>query len=45
MKTPNALTLCNCCDVNEADPDSRAGYCSECEGAARAGEPCWHDRR
>lgn len=31
----NALDICNGCEVNEADPDSVAGYCSECEAEAR----------
>lgn len=39
----NALELCNCCDVNDAAPTSRAGYCDECERAAREGERCGHD--
>ncbi len=39
---PNALELCNCCDVNRMDPASPAGYCRECEAAARAGDECWH---
>lgn len=39
----NALTLCNCCDVEEAAFDSRAGYCTSCEQAGRTGSNCWHD--
>jgi hypothetical protein len=41
--TVDALTLCNCCDVEPAAPGSAAGYCRRCEAAARAGRPCWHD--
>jgi hypothetical protein len=32
----DALTTCNACDVNQADPESLAGYCIECEAEARA---------
>lgn len=31
----NALDVCNACEVNDADPDSPAGYCTECEAEAR----------
>lgn len=41
--TIDALSLCNCCDVDPAAADSRAGYCRRCEAAARAGTACWHD--
>lgn len=32
----NAVDICNACDVNEADPESPAGYCIACEAEARA---------
>lgn len=41
--TADALTLCNCCDVEPMAPGSRAGYCTDCEASARAGQPCWHE--
>lgn len=30
----DALDICNACDINEADPDSLGGYCTECQEAA-----------
>lgn len=35
VQVPDALSLCNGCDMRPADPDSAAGYCIECERAAR----------
>lgn len=43
--TASALELCDCCEVEAAHPASRAGYCTQCEEAARAGHPCWHDEQ
>lgn len=31
----DAMTICNGCDVNPALSDSAAGYCADCEAAAR----------
>ena len=31
----DAMTICNGCDVNPALPDSAAGYCADCDGAAK----------
>lgn len=46
---PDALALCNACDIAPAEPSSPAGYCADCERAAHAPEPtpaaesrCWH---
>jgi hypothetical protein len=40
----DALLLCNCCEMNQANPSSSAGYCEPCERAARSGLRCEHER-
>ena len=30
MTTPNALTLCNACDIDQMHDGCRAGYCHGC---------------